>query len=63
MIDPNTIEDVEDFDGENVLCFGIDTETKTSTWGWVHMEVLMESGREDIVRRFMPYDDDDDDEW
>lgn len=58
MIDPETIEDIDDCDGEAVYVYGFDPETKSWTWGWLSLEYLYESGRSDIIDRLFPtYDD------
>jgi hypothetical protein len=54
MIDPETIEDIDDCDGEAVYCYGFDRETNGWTWGWLSLEYLYESGRADIIARLFP---------
>lgn len=51
MIDPDTIDDIDDVDGEEVLCHGYNPLKKTWTWDWVPMEHLHEAGRTDIIER------------
>lgn len=51
MIDPDTIEDIDDCDGECVLAYGYDSETKAWKWDWVALEVLADAGRTDIINR------------
>lgn len=54
MIDPETIEEFDECDGESVSCFGFDPETGAWTWGWVHLEDIEEAGREDIMCALFP---------
>ncbi|MCB4771451.1 hypothetical protein LGR54_22845 [Ancylobacter sp. Lp-2] len=54
MIDPETIQDFDDCDGESVSCYGFDTETGQWGWGWVPLEDLEEAGREDILDALFP---------
>ncbi len=62
MIDPETIEEVDDCDGESVRAYGFDPEAKTWKWDWVSLEYVVECGRSDIIDRLFPrYDDDEED--
>jgi hypothetical protein len=54
MIDPDSIEDVEDCDGEGVFSYGLDSDTGKWCWGWVPIEHLYEYGRTDIIDRLFP---------
>jgi hypothetical protein len=49
MIDPETIEEVDDCDGESVHAYGLDAATGQWGWAWVSFEHLAEAGREDII--------------
>ena len=51
MIDPDTIEEVDDCDGEAVLAYGYNPVSKAWEWAWVQMEELAEAGRTDIIER------------
>ncbi|MFN3832149.1 MAG: hypothetical protein ACK4SQ_07980 [Allorhizobium sp.] len=51
MIDPDTIEDIDDCDGESVLAYGYNPISKEWAWEWVPMEELAEAGRTDIIAR------------
>lgn len=62
MIDPETIEDIDDCDGEAVYAYGFDPETSKWTWGWVPLEYIQEAGRTDILTRLFPGDDEDEEE-
>ena len=60
MIDPETIEDIDDCDGESIFAYGFDHVKKSWEWAWVPIEHVAECGRSDIVDRLFPrYDDDD----
>jgi hypothetical protein len=54
MIDVDSIEDVEDCDGESVLAYGPDSDTGEWRWDWVSIEHLHDYGRTDIIRQFFP---------
>lgn len=54
MIDPETIEDMDDCDGESVHAYGYDPVKDTWGWGWVALEYIYESGRTDIIERISP---------
>jgi hypothetical protein len=49
MIDIETIEDADECDGEALHAYGRDTTTGQWTWRWVPVEMLIESGRGDLV--------------
>lgn len=49
MIDLDTIEDADECDGEVPHVCGRDTETGQWAWQWVPVEVLIESGRGDLL--------------
>lgn len=51
MIDPETIEDIDDCDGESVSAYGFDPDTGQWGWGWVALEYIEEAGRTDITER------------
>ena len=53
MIDPDTIEDVDDCDGESILAYGYNPIDRVWVWEWVPMEELAEAGRTDIIARVM----------
>ena len=53
MIDFDTIEDIEECDGEAIHAYGFNPETKSWEWAWVQIEDLAEAGRIDIVERVM----------
>lgn len=60
MIDPETIEDIDDCDGESVYAYGYDPKTGACCWGWVPLEYIQESGRADIMERLFPsYEDEE----
>ncbi len=58
MIDPETIEDMDDCDGESAHVYGLNIETGRYGWGWVTLEALYEAGRSDIIRGLFPYQED-----
>lgn len=60
MINPDTIDDIDDCDGEAVCCFGEDAETREWKWDWVPIEKLIEAGRQDVVDQVCGRQDDDD---
>jgi hypothetical protein len=62
MIDPETIEDTDDCDGEALSCYGYDTETGQWCWGLVPLEYIFESGRSDLIARLHPRYQDGDEE-
>lgn len=45
MIDPETIEDIDDCDGESAYVYGFDAKTGKWSWGWLLLEHLYEHGR------------------
>jgi hypothetical protein len=49
MIDPDTIEDVDECDGESLHVYGRDISTGRWQWQWLPVEVLIEAGRGDLV--------------
>jgi hypothetical protein len=49
MIDPDTIEDVDDSDGEALHAYGRDSDTGEWRWQWIAVETLLEAGRGDLV--------------
>jgi hypothetical protein len=51
MIDPETIEDIDDCDGESIFALGYDPLTKRWEWQWVTLEYVAECGRTDIIER------------
>ena len=51
MIDPETIEDIDDCDGESIFAYGYDPLTKKWGWAWIELEYVAECGRTDIVER------------
>ncbi|MCO5135983.1 MULTISPECIES: hypothetical protein [unclassified Shinella] len=60
MIDPETIEEIDDCDGESVRAFGFDNDTGRYSWAWVPLEYVAECGRSDIIDRLFPrYDEDE----
>ena len=50
VINTDSIEEVEDFDGEAAFCFGQDGNSTDWRWEWVPIEALMEAGRTDILQ-------------
>ncbi|MDF2810412.1 MAG: hypothetical protein K0S56_1443 [Microvirga sp.] len=54
MIDPETIEEWEECDGEAVSCYGFDPDTGEWAWGWVPLENIEENGRTDILDALFP---------
>lgn len=60
MIDPETIEEFDDCDGESVHVYGLDNDTGKYSWGWVPLDYVAERGRSDIIDRLFPrYDDEE----
>jgi hypothetical protein len=60
MIDPDTIEDIDDCDGESVFAYGFDPTSGKWEWAWVPVEHIAESGRSDIIDRLFPrYEEED----
>ncbi len=60
MIDPATIEDIDDCDGEAVYAYGFNPETETWGWGWIALDYIQEAGRTDIMERLFPsYEDEE----
>ena len=57
MIDPETIEEVDDCDGESVHAYGFDAEAKVWKWDWLSLEYVAEGGRSDIIDRLFPRHD------
>ncbi len=51
MIDFDTIEDVDDCDGEAVFAYGFDPLKQEWVWEWVPLEDLAEADRRDILQR------------
>lgn len=51
MLDPDTIDDIDENDGEEVMCYGYDPESKSWKWAWVPYDYLAEAGRTDITDR------------
>ena len=51
MINPETIEDIDDCDGEEIFAYGYDPVSKTWKWDWVPFDHLAEAGRTDIIER------------
>lgn len=51
MIDFDTIEDVDDCDGEAVFAYGFDPVKQEWLWEWVPLEDLAEADRRDILHR------------
>ena len=49
MIDPDTIEDADECDGESLHAYGRDTTTGEWRWAWVKVETLIEAGRGNLV--------------
>lgn len=49
MIDPETIEDFDQCDGEDANVYGYDPETDSCDWGWVPIRVIEEAGRTDVL--------------
>jgi hypothetical protein len=49
MIDPNTIDECDECDGEAVHVFGRDTTTGQWVWQWVAIETLLDAGRADLL--------------
>jgi hypothetical protein len=62
MIDPDTIEDIDDCDGDAILAYGFDTASEKWAWAWLPIQFIAEAGRSDIIDRIFPRHDDDDDE-
>lgn len=50
MIDTDTIDDFEDFDGDTLWAYGYNTVTKQWVWSAVPIEDIYEGGRTDILR-------------
>jgi hypothetical protein len=59
MIDPETIEDVDDCDGDAVYVYGFDPEKNGWGWSWLALQYLYESGRGDIIERLFPSSDEE----
>lgn len=51
MIDPETIEDIDDCDGESISAYGYNPESRKWEWGWVPLEYVADCGRSDIIER------------
>ncbi|YBV97098.1 hypothetical protein M1D80_09440 [Phyllobacteriaceae bacterium JZ32] len=51
MIDPETIEDMDDCDGESLHAYGYDPVARKWEWAWIPLEYIYESGRSDIIDR------------
>ncbi|WP_185933316.1 hypothetical protein [Rhizobium sp. P007] len=51
MIDPETIDDIDEVDGEEVFCHGYDPTAKEWKWDWVPYDHLADAGRGDIIDR------------
>lgn len=51
MIDPDTIEDIDDCDGDSIWAYGYNTVSKQWEWGAVPLEYVYDAGRTDILRR------------
>ena len=51
MIDPDTIDDIDEVDGEEVFCHGYDPSVKEWKWDWVPYDHLADAGRSDIIER------------
>lgn len=49
MIDPDTIEDADECDGEALHVYGRDTTTGQRRWQWVPVEALLDAGRGDLL--------------
>ncbi|MCK1296958.1 hypothetical protein IVB33_03030 [Bradyrhizobium sp. 24] len=49
MLDLDTIEEVDDCDGEALHVYGCDPSTGEWCWQWVPVEMLLEAGRGDLV--------------
>jgi len=49
MIEPDTIEDADEFDGEALHVYGRDATTDQWLWAWVPVELLIEAGRGDLL--------------
>lgn len=49
MIDPDTIEDIDESDGEVIHVYGRNSVTGRWEWKWVPVETLIEAGRGDLV--------------
>ncbi|MCZ0734582.1 hypothetical protein OZ671_10065 [Phreatobacter sp. AB_2022a] len=59
MIDPHTINETVETDGESLFCFGEDAETGEMVWAWIPVEILEEAGRTDLLRSAGIWSDDD----
>ncbi len=53
MITLDTIEAIEDYDGEAAYCYGFDPEARAWSWHWVSREWL-EEHRPDILASLEP---------
>lgn len=53
MIDPDTIDEADDCDGESIHAYGYNQNTGAWEWDWIPFEELWEHGRGDIVAQFM----------
>lgn len=51
MIDTDTIEDIEDCDGDTVWAYGYNTVSKKWEWAAVPLEDIYDGGRTDILQR------------
>ncbi|MGU3493674.1 hypothetical protein ACLBXM_06485 [Xanthobacteraceae bacterium A53D] len=51
MIDPTTIEDIDDCDGESIYCYGFDPDSGKWECQWVPLEYVADAGRSDIIER------------
>ena len=51
MIDPESIEDIDDCDDEAIFAYGYDPDSKKWVWAWVPIVHVAEAGRTDIIDR------------
>lgn len=49
MIDPDTIEEADECDGEALHVYGRDADSGDWRWQWVSVEALVEAGRGDLT--------------
>ena len=49
MIDPDSIDECDECDGEVLHVYGRDSDTGMWKWQWVAVETLVEAGRGDLV--------------
>jgi hypothetical protein len=52
MLDLDSIEAVDGYDGEAIHAFGLDVDTGNWRWAHIPLESIYEAGRDDLVEAF-----------